>query len=115
MKLTGKKVISNKYGEGAVTAQDTRRITVSFDGVGEKLFAFPRAFLLDLRMKDSRSQKAMDEYLQESAAMEEAEKAKAKEQAAAKLSEAFESVREKKARKPRAKAAPKRSSAQKAG
>ncbi len=115
MKLTGKKIISTKYGEGAVTAQDARRITVSFDGVGEKMFAFPRAFLLDLRMKDSRSQKVMNEYLEESAAQEEAEQAKAKEAAAAKLSEAFENVREKKQRKPRAKAAPKRTTAQKAG
>lgn len=115
MKLTGRKIISRKYGEGAVTAQDAKRITVSFDGVGEKLFAFPHAFLLDLRMKDSRSQKTMDEFLQQSAAQEEAEQAKAKELAAAKLSEAFENVREKKQRKPRAKAAPKRAAAPKAG
>ncbi|NLB39725.1 MAG: hypothetical protein GX810_10860 [Clostridiales bacterium] len=115
MKLTGRKIISNKYGEGVVTAQEAKRITVSFDGVGEKLFAFPRAFLLDLRMKDRRSQKTMDEFLTQSAAQEEAEQAKAKAQAAAKLIEAFENVKEKKQRKPRAKAAPKRTTTQKAG
>lgn len=102
MKLTGKKIISGRYGEGAVTAQEERRITVSFDSVGEKRFAFPQAFLLDLRMKDRRSQKLMEEFLAASQAQAEAERTKAREAAAARLYEAFEQVRAKKQRSPRA-------------
>lgn len=101
MKMTGKKVISERYGEGSVISQEGKRIRIAFNDVGEKLFAFPRAFMLDLRMKDSRSQKQMDKLVHESAEREEAARAQARAEAAAKLREAFEQVREKKQRTPR--------------
>ena len=101
MKMTGKKVISERYGEGSVISQEGKRIRIAFDSVGEKLFAFPRAFMLDLRMKDSRSQKQMDKLVHESAEREEAARAQARAEAAAKLNEAFEQAREKKQRTPR--------------
>jgi len=41
--LKGSKAVHKKFGEGIVTEQNDRYLTVSFDGVGEKKFILPEA------------------------------------------------------------------------
>ncbi len=59
--MAGEKVVHTKFGEGEITGQDDRHVTVQFSNGLTKKFLYPQAFVSFLKYEDAALQQKAEE------------------------------------------------------